>query len=47
MAVPAYYSSLKLRYPAGKLASRVSKARRYAHAALFDRQIRKLDQLMG
>jgi NAD(P)-dependent dehydrogenase (short-subunit alcohol dehydrogenase family) len=35
----------KLRYPAGNLARRVSKLRRYAPSALFDRQIRKINQL--
>jgi len=35
----------KLRYPAGKTARRVGKARRYAPAAVFDKQIRKLNQL--
>jgi NAD(P)-dependent dehydrogenase (short-subunit alcohol dehydrogenase family) len=35
----------KLRYPAGTLARRVSKLRRYAPPALFDRQIRKTNQL--
>jgi NAD(P)-dependent dehydrogenase (short-subunit alcohol dehydrogenase family) len=35
----------KLRYPAGTLARRVSKLRRYVPAALFDRQIRKTNQL--
>jgi NAD(P)-dependent dehydrogenase (short-subunit alcohol dehydrogenase family) len=35
----------KLRYPTGTLARRVSKARRFAPAAMFDRQIRKLNQL--
>jgi len=35
----------KLRYPAGKTARRVSKARRYAPATIFDKQIRKLNQL--
>jgi hypothetical protein len=35
----------KLRYPAGALARRVSKARRYVPSALFDRQIRKANQL--
>jgi NAD(P)-dependent dehydrogenase (short-subunit alcohol dehydrogenase family) len=35
----------KLRYPAGALARRVSKARRYVPAPMFDRQIRKLNQL--
>ena len=35
----------KLRYPAGPLARRVSKARRYVPAAVFDKQIRKLNQL--
>ena len=35
----------KLRYPAGKTARRVSKARRYAPTAIFDKQIRKLNQL--
>ena len=35
----------KLRYPAGTLARRVSKLRRYAPQALFDKQIRKTNQL--
>jgi hypothetical protein len=35
----------KLRYPAGSLARRVSKARRYVPAAIFDKQIRKINQL--
>jgi NAD(P)-dependent dehydrogenase (short-subunit alcohol dehydrogenase family) len=35
----------KLRYPAGTLARRVSKLRRYAPSTLFDKQIRKLNQL--
>jgi len=35
----------KLRYPAGKTARRVSKARRYAPTAIFDKQIRKTNQL--
>src|SRR3954462_1852656 len=35
----------KLRYPAGTLARRVSKLRRYVPSALFDRQIRKANQL--
>jgi short-subunit dehydrogenase len=35
----------KLRYPAGTLARRVSKLRRYAPRALFDKQIRKTNQL--
>jgi NAD(P)-dependent dehydrogenase (short-subunit alcohol dehydrogenase family) len=35
----------KLRYPAGKLARRVSMLRRYAPTAAFDKQIRKLNQL--
>jgi NAD(P)-dependent dehydrogenase (short-subunit alcohol dehydrogenase family) len=35
----------KLRYPTGALARRVSKARRYVPAPMFDRQIRKLNQL--
>jgi short-subunit dehydrogenase len=35
----------KLRYPAGRLARRVSKLRRYAPPALFDKQIRKTNQL--
>jgi NAD(P)-dependent dehydrogenase (short-subunit alcohol dehydrogenase family) len=35
----------KLRYPAGTLARRVSKLRRYVPSALFDRQIRKTNQL--
>ena len=37
----------KLRYTAGKAASRVSKARRFAPSAVFDKQIRKLNQLPG
>src|SRR5215204_3932805 len=35
----------KLRYPAGTLARRVSKLRRYAPPALFDKQIRRNNQL--
>jgi NAD(P)-dependent dehydrogenase (short-subunit alcohol dehydrogenase family) len=35
----------RLRYPAGSLARRVSKLRRYAPSTLFDRQIRKINQL--
>ena len=35
----------KLRYPAGTLARRVSKLRRYAPSNLFHRQIRKINQL--
>src|SRR3954464_13160912 len=35
----------KLRYPTGTLARRVSKARRFVPATMFDRQIRKLNQL--
>jgi NAD(P)-dependent dehydrogenase (short-subunit alcohol dehydrogenase family) len=35
----------KLRYPAGKLARRVSRQRRYAPSTLFDRQFRKIYQL--
>jgi NAD(P)-dependent dehydrogenase (short-subunit alcohol dehydrogenase family) len=35
----------KLRYPAGKTARRASKARRYAPTTIFDKQIRKLNQL--
>src|SRR5215216_1777863 len=35
----------KLRYPAGTLARRVSKLRRYVPSTLFDRQIRKTNQL--
>jgi hypothetical protein len=35
----------KLRYPAGKTARRVSKARRYAPTTIFDKQIRKLNRL--
>jgi NAD(P)-dependent dehydrogenase (short-subunit alcohol dehydrogenase family) len=34
----------KLRYPAGRLARRVSKLRRYAPPGLFDKQIRKTNQ---
>jgi NAD(P)-dependent dehydrogenase (short-subunit alcohol dehydrogenase family) len=37
----------KLRYPAGPLAGRVSKLRRYAPSTVFDRQIRKNNQLNG
>lgn len=37
--------SPKLRYPAGTQARRVSKLRRYAPSKLFDKQIRKLNQL--
>ena len=37
----------KLRYPAGPLARRVSKLRRYAPSTVFDRQIRKVNQLNG
>jgi NAD(P)-dependent dehydrogenase (short-subunit alcohol dehydrogenase family) len=37
----------KLRYPAGPLARRVSKLRRYAPSTVFDRQIRKNNQLNG
>src|SRR4051794_31308314 len=35
----------KLRYPTGTLARRVSKLRRYAPPALFDKQIRKTNHL--
>jgi NAD(P)-dependent dehydrogenase (short-subunit alcohol dehydrogenase family) len=35
----------KLRYPAGPLARRVTKLRRYAPSMLFDKQIRKVNQL--
>jgi NAD(P)-dependent dehydrogenase (short-subunit alcohol dehydrogenase family) len=38
-------SSPKLRYPAGPLARRVTKLRRYAPLTVFDRQIRKVNQL--
>jgi NAD(P)-dependent dehydrogenase (short-subunit alcohol dehydrogenase family) len=34
-----------LRYPAGDLARHVSKQRRYASPAMFDKQIRKINQL--
>jgi short-subunit dehydrogenase len=34
-----------LRYPAGALARHVSKQRRYASPAMFDKQIRKINQL--
>ena len=37
----------KLRYPAGTLARRVSKLRRYVPPAMFDKQIRKTNQLAG
>ena len=40
-------SSPKLRYPAGPLARRVSKLRRYAPSTVFDKQIRKINQLNG
>src|SRR3954447_24229630 len=35
----------KLRYPAGPLARRVAKLRRYAPSTVFDKQIRKVNQL--
>ena len=35
----------KLRYPAGSLARRVSKLRRYAPSTVFDKEIRKINQL--
>jgi short-subunit dehydrogenase len=35
----------KLRYPAGTAARRVSKLRRYVPSAVFDKQIRKINQL--
>jgi NAD(P)-dependent dehydrogenase (short-subunit alcohol dehydrogenase family) len=35
----------KMRYPAGTLARRVSKLRRYAPSGLFDKQIRKINEL--
>lgn len=35
----------KKRYPAGTVARRVSKLRRYVPAPVFDRQIRKLNRL--
>ena len=35
----------KLRYPAGPLARRVTKLRRYAPSTVFDKQIRKTNQL--
>ena len=35
----------RLRYPAGPLARRVSKLRRYAPSTVFDKQIRKINQL--
>ena len=37
----------KLRYPAGPLARRVTKLRRYVPATAFDKQIRKINQLNG
>jgi NAD(P)-dependent dehydrogenase (short-subunit alcohol dehydrogenase family) len=40
-------SAPKLRYPAGPLARRVTKLRRYAPSTLFDKQIRKINQLNG
>jgi len=38
-------NSPRLRYPAGKIASRVSLLRRFVPASAFDKQIRKLNQL--
>jgi len=37
----------KLRYPAGPLARRVTTLRRYAPSTVFDKQIRKINQLNG
>jgi NAD(P)-dependent dehydrogenase (short-subunit alcohol dehydrogenase family) len=37
----------RLRYPAGPVARRVSKLRRFAPSTLFDKQIRKINQLNG
>lgn len=37
----------KLRYPAGPLARRVTKLRRFTPSTLFDKQIRKINQLNG
>jgi NAD(P)-dependent dehydrogenase (short-subunit alcohol dehydrogenase family) len=37
----------KLRYPAGTLARRVTKLRRYAPSTVFDKSIRKINQLNG
>jgi NAD(P)-dependent dehydrogenase (short-subunit alcohol dehydrogenase family) len=37
----------KLRYPAGPLARRVTKLRRYVPSTVFDKQIRKINQLNG
>jgi NAD(P)-dependent dehydrogenase (short-subunit alcohol dehydrogenase family) len=37
----------KLRYPAGPLARRVTKLRRYVPPTVFDKQIRKINQLNG
>jgi NAD(P)-dependent dehydrogenase (short-subunit alcohol dehydrogenase family) len=37
----------KLRYPAGPVARRVTKLRRYAPATVFDKQLRKINQLNG
>jgi NAD(P)-dependent dehydrogenase (short-subunit alcohol dehydrogenase family) len=37
----------KLRYPAGTVARRVSKLRRYVPSTVFDKQIRKINQLSG
>src|SRR4051812_47209290 len=37
----------KLRYPAGPLARRVAKLRRYAPSSVFDKQIHKINQLNG
>ena len=36
-----------LRYPAGTLARRVSKLRRYAPSTVFDKQLRKTNQLVA
>lgn len=45
IVVAATDGSPKLRYPAGSQARRVSRLRRYVPWKLFDRQIRKLNQL--
>jgi hypothetical protein len=47
IAAAATDSRPALRYPAGSLARRVSKLRRFAPSSLFDKQIRKINQLNG
>ena len=40
-------SKPRLRYTAGALASRVTKARRFVPAGVFDKQIRKTNRMPG